>query len=64
VKPGIGEATRALLRRVPERLLLRQDDDEVRHLRWLAERSRVPVTIDTDLPYRAAVIIRTLGKDA
>jgi hypothetical protein len=64
VKPGIGEATRALLRRVPEHLLLRQDDDEVRHLRWLAARAGVPVTIDTDLPYRAAVIIRTLGKDA
>ncbi|MDP2310797.1 MAG: cysteine protease StiP family protein [Pseudomonadota bacterium] len=65
VKPGIGEATRALLRRVPERLLLRDPHAEaVRHLRLLAERREVPIEVDPALPYNAAVLIRTLGRDA
>ncbi len=63
VKPGIGEATRALLRRVPERLLLRTPDSpDVRHLVHLAREARVPVEVHPRLPYRAAVIIRTLGE--
>lgn len=64
VKPGIGEATRALLRRVPERLLLREPGgDDVRHLVHLAARKGVPVEIDAAMPYRAAVLIRSLGAD-
>jgi hypothetical protein len=62
VKPGIGESTRALLRRVPERLLLRDArGGDVRHLLHLAAESGVPVEIRPGLPYRATVIIQTLG---
>lgn len=64
VKPGIGEATRVLLRRVPSHLLLRSSEDieDVRHLRELAERRMVPVLVDPKLPYHAVALIRDLGK--
>lgn len=62
VKPGIGEATRALLRRLPDRLLLQDSDGEdIQHLLYLATRSAVPVEVVPDLPYRAATLIKTLG---
>jgi hypothetical protein len=64
IKPGIGESTRALLRRVPERLLV-QDVAcaDVQHLLWLAEANHVPVELASWLPYHAAVIIRSLGQE-
>lgn len=63
IKPGIGESTRALLRRLPERLLLQSaDGPDVCHLHWLARRSAVPIDICPDLPYRATVLIRSLGE--
>ena len=63
VKPGIGESTRALLRRVPERLVVRDARGaDVRHLLHLAGESGVPVEVRRDLPFRATVIIRTLGE--
>lgn len=62
VKPGIGESTRALLRRVPDRLILRQMDAvDVEHLVTLAVSQNVPVEHDTALPYRAAAIIKSIG---
>jgi hypothetical protein len=62
VKPGIGESTRALLRRMPELLLLKDaNDQEVQHLLELARQSSVPVVIDPKQPYKAAAIIKTLG---
>lgn len=61
VKPGIGEATRVLLRRVPDRLLLKNVDmDDVRHLLVLAEEKHVPVVVDRDLPYHATALIRNM----
>lgn len=63
VKPGIGESARALLRRVPDRLLLRDArGDDVRPLLYLAGEAGVPVEIHPTLPYRATVIIQTLGE--
>jgi len=58
VKPGIGEATRVLLRRVPS-LLLVQDVTipDVAHLKQLALEKHVPIEEDSRLPYRAAAII-------
>lgn len=66
VKPGIAEATRALLRRVPERLLLRDLlDPDVQHLRHLADVAGVEVEqLDPGSRYRAVAIIRTLGRKA
>ena len=58
IKPGIGEATRVLLRRVPRRLLLRDPHHPaVAHLRLLAEEKKVPVEIDPALPYLAVSLI-------
>lgn len=61
LKPGVGEATRVLLRRVPRMLLLRdREAAETRHLRLLAHEKGVPVMLEPDLPYRAAAIIKEL----
>ncbi|MBP2157804.1 MULTISPECIES: cysteine protease StiP family protein [Asticcacaulis] len=61
IKPGIAEATRATLRRLPERVLVRDlDDPETQHLRHLAEKDGVPV-MERDLGgYRAVTIIRNI----
>ena len=60
IKPGIGEATRVLLRRVPRLLLLRDPHHPaVAHLRLLAEEKDVPVEIDAALPYQAVSLIRS-----
>jgi hypothetical protein len=63
IKPGIAEATRALLRRVPDRLFLRnRDDPDVAHLLLLAEQAKVPIEqLFADSAYRAVAIIRDLG---
>jgi hypothetical protein len=63
VKPGIGESTRALLRRMPERLIVRDPSlIDVEHLIALATTGGVPVEVEPGLPYHAAVIIQTLGE--
>lgn len=59
VKPGIGEATRVLLRRVPDLLLVRdRAAEEVRHLLVLADEKSVPVREMPDLSYKAVSLIR------
>jgi hypothetical protein len=62
VKPGIAEATRAVLRRVPERLLLRDPDDpDVRHLLHLAGEKGVEVDLlPPEFPFRAVSLIRNV----
>ena len=62
VKPGLGEATRALLRRVPHLLILRDPASvEVRHLVQLATERGVPIEIDPSLALHAVAIIRSLS---
>ncbi len=64
VKPGLGEATRVLLRRVPDVLLVRDPlDPSVRHLTLLARERQVRVEHAPSLPYRAAALIRGLADD-
>jgi len=61
VKPGIGEATRVLLRRVPDRVLLRNlESEDVAHLVQLASEKNVPIVHEPNLPYNAVAIIREL----
>jgi hypothetical protein len=63
VKPGIGESVRALLRRLPDRLLLRDaDGPDVQPLLYLAGEAGIPVEVHPALPYRATVIIQSLGE--
>lgn len=66
IKPGIAEATRALLRRMPQRLLVRDPRDaDVGHLLHLAGEHGIPVEPLGDRSrYRAVAIIRSLGLDA
>jgi len=61
IKPGIGEATRVLLRREAQLLLLQDLDSETtRHLRWLAESKSIPIAVFKDLPYRAVALIKEI----
>lgn len=59
VKPGVGETTRVLLRRVPWRVLVRPDaaDADVAHVRHLAAERGVPVETVADLPYSCVGLI-------
>ncbi len=59
IKPGIGEATRVLLRRLPERVIISDPaDPALAHLLALADEKGVPLTVDPDLPYRAVSLIK------
>lgn len=59
LKPGIGEATRVMLRRVPELLVLRDPEAvDVAHLVCLAREKGVDVEVVPGLPYQAAAIIK------
>jgi hypothetical protein len=61
IKPGIGEATRVLLRREAQRLLLQNGDAEAtQHLRWLAEARSVPIEVIENLPYQAVALIKEM----
>ncbi len=58
IKPGIGEATRVLLRRAPRLLILRDAAaPAVAHLRVLAAEKSIPIHIEPDLPYQAVSLI-------
>lgn len=60
VKPGIGESTRVLLRRVPRLLILRDPEaPDVQHLKVLATEKNVPVIVDAGLPYQAVSFIQS-----
>lgn len=62
VKPGVGETTRVLLRRVPWRVLVRADaGTELEHLRLLAKERDVPVEEVAGLPYSCVGLIRPLA---
>ena len=58
VKPGVGETTRVLLRRVPWKVLCRAGaGDELAHIRLLADQRGVPVEEVDDLPYSCVGLI-------
>ncbi|MFE5915665.1 phosphoribosyltransferase [Streptomyces sp. NPDC056468] len=58
VKPGVGETTRVLLRRVPWKILARAGAGaDLDHVRLLAEQRGVPVEEVTELPYTCVGLI-------
>ncbi|WP_245877020.1 phosphoribosyltransferase [Streptomyces uncialis] len=58
VKPGVGETTRVLLRRVPWKILARADAGrDLDHVRLLAEQRGVPVEEVPGLPYTCVGLI-------
>lgn len=65
IKPGIAEATRVFLRRVPQVLLLRDGNDpDVAHLLHLAKQKNVPVELHSAIGrYRAMAVIQSLKSE-
>lgn len=64
IKPSIGEATRVLLRRVPWKLLIREEDKEsplLQHLLRLCEEKNVDVQFYPLKNYRACGIIKNIA---
>ncbi|MYW02649.1 ATP/GTP-binding protein [Streptomyces sp. SID3343] len=69
IKPGVGETTRVLLRRVPWQILARKGvGAELDHVRMLAEQRGVAVNEIDDLPYSCVGLVkpgfRREGNDA
>jgi hypothetical protein len=63
VKPGLGETTRVLLRRVPERILLREPEHpDLAHIRLLALGKGVPAVTFPDMPYLCCGLIAARGE--
>lgn len=64
IKPGIGETTRVLLRRVPWKVLIDErykDSRELRHLIRLAEEKKVPVEYYPLQHYKCCGIIKKIA---
>lgn len=64
IKPGIAEATRAILRRVPDLVLLQDaEDQDTSLLRHLTQVTNTPVKVvgKQIAPYRAVTLIQKLG---
>jgi len=62
IKPGIAEATRVMLRRVPALLLIRdKTHSDVEHLLLLAEEKGVPVIERQDMPFLACSLIKAMN---
>jgi hypothetical protein len=58
VKPGVGETTRVLLRRVPWKVLIRSSaQDELHHVRLLAAQRGVEIEFVDDLPFACVGLI-------
>lgn len=66
IKPGVGETTRVLLRRVPERVLVRAGAPagDLEHVLLLAAERGVAVQEVADLAYACVGIVRGAGPDA
>ncbi len=64
IKPGIGETTRVLLRRVPWKVLINEDngnDDSLRHIIRLAEEKVVEIEYYPLSNYKACGIIKNMA---
>ncbi len=62
VKPGVGETTRVLLRRVPWRILVRSPDDpEHEHIRVLAAARGVPIEVVPELAYSCMGLVKEIS---
>ena len=61
IKPGIGESTRVLLRRFPEKIVLKNADlPELQHLILLAQQKQINIEYNANLPnpLKAIAIIK------
>ena len=63
IKPGIGETTRVLLRRIPWKILVDSfDNPNLLHIYKLAEEKNIPVEIYSDMCYSSCGIIKSKEK--
>ncbi|MCT4621047.1 MAG: cysteine protease StiP family protein [Marinisporobacter sp.] len=61
IKPGIGETTRVLLRRVPWKILIKdRENPNLKHILLLAEDKNVSVEIYEDMTYQCCGLIKPL----
>lgn len=59
IKPGIAEATRVMLRRVPDTLIVNSvDTAENQHLVKIAEEKGIDIVVDSTMPFCATAIIK------
>lgn len=64
IKPGICETTRVLLRRFPEKILVKDiKSAEINHLLLLAQEKNVSVIEYQEMPYKAVGLISKLTKE-
>ncbi|CAH9018094.1 cysteine protease StiP family protein [Candidatus Nitrosacidococcus sp. I8] len=62
IKPGIAEATRVILRRIPERILLKNpDSNQVAHLVFLAKEKQIVIDHKPEMPFAAMAFIKTIN---
>jgi hypothetical protein len=58
IKPGIGEATRVLLRRIPKLLIVKDvTSTDVAHLVNLVKQKSIKIAMDASMPYQAVSLI-------
>ncbi|MEY8350709.1 cysteine protease StiP family protein [Bacillus cereus] len=63
IKPGVGETTRVLLRRVPWKILIRDENNpDLKHILLLAKEKDVPVELYKDMTYSCCGLITPLGR--
>ncbi len=63
IKPGIGETTRVLLRRIPWKILVDSyENPNLKHIFKLAQEKNIPVEIYTDMCYSCCGIIKSKEK--
>ena len=63
IKPGVGETTRVLLRRVPWKILVKDKNDErLKHIVLLAKDRGVPIEEYKDMSYTCCGLIKSLRK--
>jgi len=60
IKPGIGETTRVLLRRIPWKVLVRKDAKNIEHIMQLASERQVPVETYDLFAYQCCGIIKSM----
>ena len=63
IKPGVGETTRVLLRRLPDRVLIRNGADEkyLKHIKRLCEEKNVPIEYVNLKKYNVCGIIKDVA---
>ena len=64
VKPGIGESTRVLLRRVPDIVIINhqnKDDEELKPILRLAKEKSVKIVYDDLSAYKVCGVIRNMA---